>query len=233
MINLAKRVIHAAIRRAGYEVMRQQTLVERRPAVSFALTSLPEYRRETESIPGMIAPESADILYALCLTQDVQGDVLEIGSWQGKSTSYLGRAVKDSRNGRLFAVDHFRGNVGKEGLYRVGREDLGDLRGRFDENMARLELDHIVTTLASPSKEAYTVLVGQAFRFLFIDGDHTETGVQQDIELFCPLVLPGGLVVFDDFDNTFPGLVRAVERWVLRQHPLAIFSHGSLLVCKI
>lgn len=115
----------------------------------------------------------------------------------------------------------------------MGRDDLGDLRGRFDENMARLGLDRVVTTVASSSKEAYPVLAGQAFRFLFIDGDHTETGVQQDIELLCPLVLPGGLGVFDDFDNTFPGLVHAVERWVLRKHPRAIFSHGSLLVCRI
>lgn len=45
MIHLAKRVIRAAIRRAGYEVVRQQTPVERRPAVSFEFTSLREYRR--------------------------------------------------------------------------------------------------------------------------------------------------------------------------------------------
>ena len=67
----------------------------------------------------MISPEAAELLYGMVVAQNVEGDVLEIGSWQGKSTSYLARAVLDSRNGQMFAIDHFMGNAGKENLYFV------------------------------------------------------------------------------------------------------------------
>jgi predicted O-methyltransferase YrrM len=40
--------------------------------------------------------------------------------------------------------------------------------------------------------------------FLFIDGDHSETGVQQDWEKWHRFVVPGGVVVFHDA-ATFPG----------------------------
>lgn len=39
------------------------------------------------------------------------------------------------------------------------------------------------------------------FDFLFIDGDHRPLGVQQDIEMYFPLVNPGGLVAFHDWDH--------------------------------
>lgn len=233
MIHLAKEVVRAAIRRAGYDIVRVGTSPRRTPSTMFDFTDLAEYRQATDVIPGMVSSDAAELLYALCVTQHLEGDVLEIGSWQGKSTSYLARAVRDSANGRLFAVDHFRGNVGKEDLYRVGRDDLGDLQERFEHNMRLLALDGVVTTIAQPSKEAYSRVADRAFRFLFIDGDHTEAGVQQDIDLFCPLVRPGGLVVFDDFDETFPGLVRATEQWALRQRPRSAFVRGNMLVCRI
>lgn len=40
--------------------------------------------------------------------------------------------------------------------------------------------------------------------FLFIDGDHSETGVQQDWDMWHRNVVPGGVVVFHDA-ATFPG----------------------------
>lgn len=233
MPNLAKKFIRTVIRKAGYTIDRVRALPKLAPSTAFDLTNLVEYRCATESIPGMVSQDASEILYALCVTQNIEGDVLEIGSWQGKSTSYLGRAVKDSGNGHLFAVDHFRGNIGKEDAYRVGRADLGDLRELFEKNMHRLGLDPYVTTIAQSSKDAYPHLEEKKIRFLFIDGDHTESGVQQDIDLFCPLVRPDGLVVFDDFDATFPGLVRAVERWILLKRPQVVFSRGNMLVCRV
>jgi predicted O-methyltransferase YrrM len=41
-------------------------------------------------------------------------------------------------------------------------------------------------------------LHGKALDFLFIDGDHTFAGVQQDFESYSALVRPGGLIAFHD-----------------------------------
>jgi predicted O-methyltransferase YrrM len=63
--------------------------------------------------------------------------------------------------------------------------------------------------------------------FLFIDGDHSEAGVNQDWENWHRFVVPGGVVAFHDA-STFPGgwpeadwgPVRLVNR-LFRDHGLA------------
>jgi predicted O-methyltransferase YrrM len=42
------------------------------------------------------------------------------------------------------------------------------------------------------------ILNGWQLDFLFIDGDHTYSGVKRDFEMYSPLVRPNGIVVFHD-----------------------------------
>jgi predicted O-methyltransferase YrrM len=194
---------------------------------------LDAYAEETAFIPGMVTRASAEFLYALAVTQTVRGDVVEVGSWQGKSTAYLARAVRDSGNGNMFAIDHFRGNVGRESSYRVGRDDLADLPGRFRANIATMGLEDVVTLIAEPSDLARRQIEGTAVRLLFVDGDHTGDGVRRDIELFTPLVVSGGLVVFDDYDRSFPDLVREVNAWCDGAKVRLAFLRDNLLVVQV
>lgn len=41
-------------------------------------------------------------------------------------------------------------------------------------------------------------LNGRQVDFLFIDGDHTESGVRSDYNMYSPLVRPGGIIAFHD-----------------------------------
>lgn len=230
MLRSMKKVIRLAMETAGYDIVRVKKPMPV-PCARFDFTDLHEFRRTTDFIPGMISPEAADLLYGIAVSQDVEGDILEIGSWQGKSTSYLARAIIDSGNGHLFAVDHFMGNVGKENCYFIDGE--GDLKTRFERNMRRLGLQEHVTLLACHSEKAFPSLAGKVLRFLFIDGDHTYEGVRKDIGLFCPLVRAGGMVVFDDYNDTSPGVVRAVEEWVDAGRPRILFVKGNMLFCKL
>jgi predicted O-methyltransferase YrrM len=45
---------------------------------------------------------------------------------------------------------------------------------------------------------AKRLLDGNAADFLFIDADHTESGVRKDYAMYSPLVRPGGLILFHD-----------------------------------
>ena len=89
----------------------------------------------------------------------------------------------DSKNGHVFAVDHFMGNVGKENLYFVDGGGSANLKAQFERNMRNLNLQDTVTLLPYSSEKAYPKLADRIFRLLFIDGDHTEQGVKKDIEL--------------------------------------------------
>ena len=91
------------------------------------------------SIPGMISSESGKILYILCYLQNIEGDVVEVGSWQGRSTSFLARAVENSGNGNLFAIDHFKGNKRKEHHYSYDNSDLSEIENKFNFKKEELE----------------------------------------------------------------------------------------------
>jgi len=185
------------------------------------------------SIPGMVTPRSGQILYALCAFQEVRGDVVEIGSWQGRSTSFLARAVLDSGNGRFFAIDHFKGNAGKEASYVVGKQDLSDLKHNFLSNMKSLNLDSSVNLLDMTTIEAAGKFRRGQIRFLFVDGNHSYAGVSEDIKLFFPLLSSGAIIVFDDFSDAFPGLLKAVGEVLESVSTSRCLSYQNTLVIRL
>lgn len=197
------------------------------------ITDLERLASISLSIPGMVPPHSGQILYTLCLMQEAMGDVVEIGSWQGRSTSFLARAAKDSKNGQFYAIDHFRGNSGKEGSYVVDKDDLSDLKDNFLENIRKVGLEAYVKLLDMPNVEASLKFSTQQIRFLFIDGDHTADGVSKDIELFFPKLCSGAIVVFDDFSPAFPGLVNVLDTLLTQNHISRCFSYQNTLVIKL
>ncbi|HEX6535847.1 MAG TPA: class I SAM-dependent methyltransferase [Gemmatimonadaceae bacterium] len=197
------------------------------------ITSVDDLVRSAAPIPSMLSAEAGKFLYALCYMQTLPGDVVEIGSWQGYSTSFLARATRDSGNGSFFAIDHFRGNVGKEDRYVVGRADLSDLRSNFERNMRSLALWESVTLLDMPDEEAARRLEGHHLRFLFVDGDHTRAGVERDIRLFFPMLVPGAIAVFDDFSARFPGLVDALDHLLATTPVRRAFGYRNTLVVLV
>ena len=201
------------------------------------LPDLERYANESAAVPGMMHPKCAQLLYALCAQQLIAGDVAEVGSWQGYSTSFLARAVRDTGNGRLFAIDHFQGNPGHEGKYVVGEGDLSDLRGQFEANLRGLGLWEHVTLLDMPNEQAAGQLQQMTpppkLRFLLIDGDHTRAGVQRDIDLFFPLLLPGATVVFDDFSTQCEGVAAALDELLTTRQVQRRFAYRNTLVVVV
>ena len=197
------------------------------------VTSLESLSNIALSIPGMISTDSGKYLYSLCYMQEAIGDVVEIGSWQGRSASFLARAVADSENGYFFAVDHFKGNVGKEGLYFSNSDGATDLETVFSSNMERIGLQDSVNLLSMDNGQAAEFLEGKKVRFLFIDGDHTKSGVEKDIELFFPLLVKGGIVVFDDFSKDFPGLIEAISDLLAERTFSRMMSYRNTLVLMV
>jgi predicted O-methyltransferase YrrM len=232
-------MINLALGRLGLRITRY-----RRAASGEPYSSLFRNRRVADlegliaaaaTIPGMLSEESGKFLFALCYAQQLQGDVIEIGSWQGYSTSFLARAVAESRNGRLYAIDHFRGNVGKESAYVVGKSDLSDLPRKFSDNMQRLGLLQTVRLMEMPNREAAERLRREQIRvrFLFIDGDHTREGVQRDVDLFFPFLMKGSIVVFDDCSPSAPGVIETIDRLFNEKAFERAFAYSNSLVAMV
>jgi predicted O-methyltransferase YrrM len=128
--------------------------------------------------------------------------VLEIGSWEGRSAlfflNYLPRA-------RLVCIDSFEG--GKEHRQSAGAAKfLRQVEKRFDGNLRKFA--RRVEKIKARSTEALAALglEGRRFDVAYIDGSHMAADVYTDALLTWPLMARGGLVIFDDYLwNEMPG----------------------------
>ena len=181
-------------------------------------------------IPGMSNPSDLKILSALCFYQTQLGDVVEIGSWQGRSTIFLKYATDMSKNGKFFAIDNFKGNIGLEKDYVVDAIDLSDLKSNFLRNMLNAGIEDI-SLIDEKSEEAVLSLKKQV-RFLFIDGDHSPEGVMRDVTLFYPYLVDSDIVVFDDFAAHVPGVLNVAMEYLSDGRFIEPLTYKNTLIVR-
>jgi predicted O-methyltransferase YrrM/2-polyprenyl-3-methyl-5-hydroxy-6-metoxy-1,4-benzoquinol methylase len=121
----------------------------------------------------------------------VGGDVVEIGSFRGKSAVALATGAALS-GVQVYCIEPHAEFTGVYGG-KFGPQD----RGAFYQVMLQTGLFDRVALVNLPSRDA-----ARAFRrpigLLFIDGDHRYPGVRSDFEAWDPYVGLGGIVAFDD-----------------------------------
>ena len=166
---------------------------------------------DIEQVKGFLAEDEAQALYDHALEMSAKGPVLEIGSYCGKSTVYLGCACKTA-GGVVYALDHHRGSeehqLGEEyhdpDLYdnSVG---LMDSFKEFRKNMRAAELEETVIPIVSSSK---VTAKGWAtpLSMVFIDGGHSLEAAMADYQSWASHVMSGGiLAIHDIFPNPEEG----------------------------
>lgn len=238
MVNIINKIIKKIVNRFGIDIVKIEKAEYldnpycQHSKVKGNIIDVEKLGKMSLTIPGMITSQAGKFLYSLCYMQDLEGDVVEIGSWQGRSSTFLARAVKESGNGKFYAIDHFGGNVGKEEFYAINGS-LSSLKDSFIENLSRFGLIDTVNLLDMVNTQAYEKIKGKKIRFLFIDGDHTKDGVKKDIELFFPQLEKGSIVVFDDYFKGFPGLIEAVDEIFEKYNFDKVFYHRHTLVIKL
>jgi predicted O-methyltransferase YrrM len=163
---------------------------------------------------GFMPPEEGDALYtaAVAAGAAVPGlPFLEVGSYCGRSTVWLGAAARVCGT-VVFAVDHHRGSeenqpgwewhdptvvdpaIGKMDTLPFFRRTIHDA-GLEDEVVATVgQSPHVARAWATP------------LSFLFIDGGHGVEPARLDYELWTPHVAMGGtLAIHDVFPDPADG----------------------------
>jgi len=168
-------------------------------------------RALAESARGFMPADEGLSLYEAASAVAVDGPLLEIGSYCGKSALYLGAAAREA--GRLlFAVDHHRGSEENQAGWEHHDPDLVDPEaGRLDT------LPHFRRTVAAAGLEDTVVAVvgesaavGAVWRtplaLLFIDGGHGHEPAHRDYDTWVPHLAVGGtLLIHDVFPNPADG----------------------------
>ena len=172
-----------------------------------------------EPIFGYLSPGEGYALMLLAAHGYGSGEIVEIGSFLGRSTCWLAHGTKMTGREKVTAVDHFRGSPehqeGKKHECAVLVED-GTTYDRFVENITRMQVaDHVSPVVAS--SEAAAEKFSLPVRLLFIDGNHSYDASRQDFKMWSRHLIPGGYVGFHDIDG-WPG-VTAFYREMLENNP--------------
>lgn len=178
---------------------------------------------DIETVKGFLDPEEGDALYHHALTAAKLGPVLEVGSYCGKSTVYLGSACKQ-QDALLYAVDHHRGSEehqpGEEyhdvELYDTRYEHL-DSFPYFRHTVKRAQLENTVVPIVANSTMAARHW-NTPLAMVFIDGGHSMEAALNDYRSWAGHVMRGGLLAIHDvFPNPADGGRPPHEIWLLAQ----------------
>lgn len=129
---------------------------------------------------------------------------VEIGSYQGKSACYIGRAMP--KGAELICIDPWQDS----GLIFEEQYRTDENFALFKENVRLCGLEQKVTPIRDFSKEVAKHW-SEPISYLYIDGGHQYNEVLEDIDGFAPHVISGGVILFDDYSTAFPGIMKAVQ----------------------
>jgi predicted O-methyltransferase YrrM len=122
---------------------------------------------------------------------------LEIGVFEGRSTVWLLEHVLTHPEATLTWVDTFAGGADHTGM------DLGGLEQRFRANTERFGAK--LSGHVGLSQDVLRGMTGERFDLIYVDGSHEAPDVLADAVLAWPLLRPGGLMGFDDYEwRAFP-----------------------------
>lgn len=166
--------------------------------------------KEIETVEGYLSPNEIRFLALLAACPTAEGEILEIGSFKGKSTIILAKSSALADNAPVHAVDpmiapsetdpdlggaessfpDFQKNIRAQGV-----EDRIDLHQMFSSELAR--------DWERP------------LRLLWIDGDHTYRGTKLDFDGFARHLADGAIVAIHDVLHEFEGGIRVFMEDVL------------------
>lgn len=170
------------------------------------------------TIAGMCSEEKVLALIA-ALRHAPEGDIVEIGSWWGRSAAALVWLTNRFALGSMLCVDPWA----KETMHHGAGAGIVDKASDaldtdealriFEINLAPLacgRLNYVrdrsvaVGRRFGPGIEVETEVFGRtrysgAIAVLHIDGNHAYENVAEDAAVWIPHVKPGGFIIFDDY----------------------------------
>ncbi|MFN8039616.1 MAG: class I SAM-dependent methyltransferase [Acidimicrobiales bacterium] len=163
-----------------------------------------ELRAHAEAARGFMPPDEGLALYDAAVGVPAGGGpMLEIGSYCGKSSVYLGAAARE-RGTVLFALDHHRGSEENQPGWEWHEPDLVDPEvgridtlPRFRRTVHDAGLEGVVIALVGDSPTVARHW-GTPLALLFIDGGHGHEPAHRDYDAWVPWVDDDGLLLIHD-----------------------------------
>ncbi len=183
------------------------------------MVSLPENLNETieealqlsRRVPGFLGDSEARFLGLLAACTPASGVIVEIGSFKGKSTVLLASVAAHYALGPVVAIDPHTAPSVTDPKITPGsstfEEFVGALRSAKVEDGVEIQRAYSRDAAKGWSRP---------IRLLWIDGDHTFEGAQEDFALFSPYLSKGAIVAMHDALHAYEGPIRVFVEQILR-----------------
>jgi hypothetical protein len=142
----------------------------------------------------------------------VQTHILEIGTFEGRSAFWFVENLLTHPISEMVTIDKY-------------------LNEHFIYNFKKFPDHHKIWSILGTSDWLQTHNPG-FFDLVYIDGEHSEEWVTRDIDNVLPFIVPGGFLLFDDYDD-FPGVRSAVQTFLGKVHGWEIVDYGHQMLLKL
>ncbi len=209
--------------------------------------------RLVDTIPGMTDFDKIDAVIEVMRTVP-PGDVVEIGSWWGRSAALLLLLARRHCVGPVLCVDPWRSDCLDQGVAVLDRSSAAlDLDGALEifqmnlSPLARGDINYLRASSVEAAQRYRPGLIvttpvfgctryGGQIALLHIDANHSYERVAEDARLWTPRVQPGGWIVFDDYVWAFGDGPRRVGDAFLKENAAIVdisFVIGTALFVRL
>jgi len=164
----------------------------------------------TKSVEGYLTEREIKFLFLLGVCPTANGEVLEIGSFKGKSTIVLAKAVKCINNKKVISVDPLTSPA-------ITDPALKDKSSVLEDFQNNIKFAKVEDSLEFHQMFSYELAKdwNRMIRLLWVDGDHTYLGTKVDFDLFSKFLSDGAIVAFHDVLANFDGPIRVFMNDIL------------------
>ena len=151
--------------------------------------------------------------------------IIEVGSWKGGSAVFMANYIKKKNlDCKILCIDTWLGAIEFLGDHEDPQryKSLNHQNGyptvyyQFLANVMHLSLHDIIIPFPQTSTLAARFLITEDILadMVYIDASHDETDVYADINNYWSLVKVGGVLFGDDYNDDWPGVKQAVNKFV-------------------
>lgn len=152
-------------------------------------------------IAGWLSENEAIALYDLVLKINTKNPVIvELGSWLGKSSIVLAKALSYKKAGILYCVDSFDldgDNFSRDTYIKEQKKLNSSVKEQFIFNIKKSKVLKYIKILEGKSYEVAKNFKDQ-IDLLFIDANHNYDSVKLDFFLWKDFIKIGGFIAFHD-----------------------------------
>ncbi len=181
-----------------------------------------------KDVPGWFNLDDCGHFYLLLSCQSamgVKGDLLEIGSYHGRSTALMAACLRPKE--RIVVCDAFESDTND---YYSDKPSPEVLISNLERLSPELKKDRII--IHKCLSNDLQLDAEERFRFVHIDGGHSAEQAYFDLNLCSKHMHPNGVMVMDDYHHiSFPGVAQGTDRFLKENKNFSVLAdlnrHGA------